>query len=129
MVHTSPNYHIEVFFDGDCPLCYKEMRLIQRMDKKRVVLCTDISSTDFDRESIDVSWENLMGRIHGRLSDGSIVEGVEVFRVIYSSLGLGYLVLLTRIPGISHILDVGYRIFADNRLRITGRSESCDCGK
>tara|TARA_B100001123_G_scaffold253743_1_gene283165 strand:+ start:874 stop:1263 length:390 start_codon:yes stop_codon:yes gene_type:complete len=129
MGYASARYHVEVFYDGACPLCYREMRLIQRMDKKGVVRCTDISNSDFDRESIDVSWENLMKRIHGRLADGSIVEGVEVFRVIYSAIGLRYLVLLTRLPGLSHILDVGYRLFAKNRLRMTGRSESCDCDK
>ena len=129
MGYASARYHVEVFYYGACPLCYREMRLIQRMDKKGVVRCTDISNSDFDRESIDVSWENLMKRIHGRLADGSIVEGVEVFRVIYSAIGLRYLVLLTRLPGLSHILDVGYRLFAKNRLRMTGRSESCDCDK
>ena len=128
MVSINADYKIEVYFDGDCPLCHREMRLIQRMDRKKVVRCTDIASDDFDRESVGITWENLMGSIHGRLPDGSVVEGVEVFRVIYSALGLGYLVMVTRIPGVSHFLDFVYRVFASNRLRITGRCESNDCG-
>jgi predicted DCC family thiol-disulfide oxidoreductase YuxK len=34
---------------------------------------------------------------------------------------------MTRIPGISHGLDAAYRVFAKNRLKLTGRctTESC----
>jgi len=28
------NYDIEVFFDGDCPLCIREINLLKKLDKK-----------------------------------------------------------------------------------------------
>jgi predicted DCC family thiol-disulfide oxidoreductase YuxK len=46
-----------------------------------------------------------------------------VFRRLYAAVGFGPLVVLTRLPGISHLLEVAYRVFARNRLRWTGR---CD---
>ncbi len=69
----------------------------------------------------------MMARIHGRAADGSFIEGVEVFRQMYAAVGLSPLVALTRLPGITQLLDVGYRWFAKNRLRLTGRCEDGTC--
>jgi predicted DCC family thiol-disulfide oxidoreductase YuxK len=65
--------------------------------------------------------EELMDRIHGRLPTGQLIEGVEVFRQLYSAIGLGWIVALTRLPGLRWLLDVAYRFFARNRLKWTGR--------
>ena len=40
---------------------------------------------------------------------------------------LGSLVALTRVPGISQVLDVGYNLFAKNRLKWTGRCVDGHC--
>ena len=47
---------------------------------------------------------------------------------LYAAVGLGPLVALTRLPGVSHTLDAAYRVFARNRLRWTGRGETCEHG-
>jgi predicted DCC family thiol-disulfide oxidoreductase YuxK len=68
-----------------------------------------------------------MEEIHGRLPDGSLVRGVEVFRRLYGAVGFRRLVRLSRAPGVRHVLDLAYALFARNRLRLTGRctQESC----
>jgi predicted DCC family thiol-disulfide oxidoreductase YuxK len=71
----------------------------------------------------------LMARIHGVLPDGSLVEGVEVFRQAYAAVGLGWLVAPTRWPGLRRLADLAYRVFARNRLRWTGRASACDAGQ
>ena len=68
-----------------------------------------------------------MDRIHGRLPDGTLVKGVEVFRHLYTAVGFGVLVAPTRLPGIAQLLDLGYRLFAKNRLRLTGRCADGAC--
>jgi monofunctional biosynthetic peptidoglycan transglycosylase len=68
-----------------------------------------------------------MDRIHARLPDGTLVEGVEVFRRLYAAVGFGPLVALTRLPGIAWLLDRLYRWFARNRLRLTGRCVDGAC--
>ena len=63
----------------------------------------------------------LEARIHGRLPDGTVVEGVEVFRRAYAAVGLAALVAPTRWPGVARVLDLAYGWFARNRHRLTGR--------
>ncbi len=118
---NSDQYVVEVFFDGDCPLCQREIRLLQKLDRRHRIRFTDIASSDFDAGTIGISQQRLMDEIHGRLPDGSWITGVEVFRRLYGAVGFKWIVPATRIPGISHALDAGYRIFAKNRLKWTGR--------
>ena len=117
----------EVFYDGDCPLCMREIRMLQRRDQDGRILFTDVAADDFDASAIGVSWTALMARIHGRLADGTIVQGVEVFRQLYSAIGFRRLVAMTRLPGLSHLLALAYSLFAKNRLRLTGRCANGSC--
>jgi predicted DCC family thiol-disulfide oxidoreductase YuxK len=121
-------FEIEVFYDGDCPLCLREVRFLRKADRKRRIGFIDIASEDFEPSDYGPSREEFMAEIHGRLPDGSWICGVEVFRRIYALLGFGPLVWCTRLPIISGILDIAYRLFARNRLRLTGRcsTETCD---
>lgn len=114
----------EVFFDGECPLCGKEIAMLQRLDRRQAIRFTDISTLDFAAERLEKDYETLMGSIHGRMPDGSWVSGVEVFRQLYTAVGYGGIVSLTRVPGLSWLLDMLYVVFARNRLTWTGR-EAC----
>ena len=118
---------IDVFYDGACPVCLREVRMIRRLDRQGRVGFTDIAAPDFEPDAAGIPMDDLMDRIHGRLPDGSVVTGVEVFRVIYTTLGFSWLVALTRLPGIRQVLDVLYRWFARNRLRLTGRCDDDTC--
>lgn len=122
----SENWQVEVFFDGDCPLCKREINWLRKRDKDKRVKFTDIASAEFDASVLGKTQDELMARIHGRLPNGAWIEGVEVFRQLYSAVGFGWLVAPTRLPLIRSLLDLGYRIFARYRLRLTGR---CDTGK
>ena len=124
---TRPPFAVEVFFDGACPLCRREIEMLQRKDKERRILFTDIADPKFDPASVGVSWDSLMARIHGRLPDGTLIEGVEVFRRLYAAVGFGSLVALTRLPLVTELLDLSYRAFAKNRLRFTGRCTDDAC--
>jgi predicted DCC family thiol-disulfide oxidoreductase YuxK len=124
----SEPYRVEVFFDGDCPLCVREIAMLRRLDRRARIRFTDIAAPGFRPEAHGTSMEALMAEIHGRLPDGTWITGVEVFRQLYAAVGLGPVVSATRLPGVRDALDVGYRLFARNRLRLTGRctSESCE---
>ena len=114
---------LEVFVDGDCPLCSREVSWLRRLDTHRQLRFTDISATDFDAAGIGRSYSELMRKIHARLPSGELVRGVEVFRQVYSRLGFHRAVRVSRWPLVRGLLDLGYVAFARSRLRLTGRCE------
>jgi predicted DCC family thiol-disulfide oxidoreductase YuxK len=116
----------EVFFDGACHLCTKEINMLRFLDRKSRIVFTDIAAPGFDAvEHTGITYEALMGAIHGRVEDAPLVEGVEVFRQLYGRVGFSALIWLSRVPGIVQLLELSYVMFAKNRLKWTGR---CDEG-
>lgn len=120
-------YEVEVFFDGGCPLCVREVGLLRRWDRLEKIKFTDIDAADFQPKDVGKTYDELMDQMHGRLPDGTLIRGVEVFRRLYSAVGLRWLVAVSRWPIISQALDLGYLIFAKNRLRLTGRCSAGQC--
>jgi predicted DCC family thiol-disulfide oxidoreductase YuxK len=95
--------------------------MLQRLDRRGLIRFTDIAAPDFDAARLGTTNEGLMGEIHGRLPDGTWIKGVEVFRRLYGAVGFHRIVAASRWPGIRQALDLGYRLFARHRLRMTGR--------
>ena len=118
-----PNWKIKLLYDGDCPLCLREVNFLQRKDAGRGIVCfVDIASDDYDPAANGgVDFATAMGRIHAVLSDGTVIKNVEVFRRIYSLLGIGWMYAPTQWPIIGPIVDKLYDIWADWRLKVTGR--------
>ncbi len=110
--------NLKIFYDGDCPICEKEMAFLKRRDKKDKISLIDIANPDFNPASVNKTRDQLMSRIHALTPDGTVIEGVEVFRQAYSRVGLGWLLAATKLPVIKPIADLFYTWFARNRIRI-----------
>jgi predicted DCC family thiol-disulfide oxidoreductase YuxK len=119
---------ITVLFDGDCPLCAREVRMLRRLDRARGRIgFEDIAAPGFEASRYGLDPATLMARIHGVLGDGRAIEGMEVFRRAYAAVGLGWLLAPSRWPLLRPLCDAAYRSFARNRLRLTGRAgDGCD---
>ncbi|MFG0326187.1 MAG: thiol-disulfide oxidoreductase DCC family protein [Phycisphaerales bacterium JB037] len=101
----------EIFVDEGCRLCSHESRLLRRLDRNRDHLAiTDLASLDF--ALLPFTYDQAMRSIHGRLPDGTIVHGPEVFRRAYAAVGWGWLWAPTGWPIIRPIVDALYRVFA-----------------
>jgi predicted DCC family thiol-disulfide oxidoreductase YuxK len=120
-------FEIEVYYDGACPMCAREISMLRRLDRAGRIRFIDIAAPDFDATTVGVSREALMARIHGRLPDGTLIDGVEVFRRLYTAVGFGPAVALTRLPGVAQLLDMAYAGFARRRLRLGGRCDAQTC--
>jgi predicted DCC family thiol-disulfide oxidoreductase YuxK len=105
----------------------REIRLLRQRDKRQRIRFVDIAVEAFDAASVGASSEELLDCLHGRLLDGTLIDGLEVFRRLYAAVGFAPLVTLMRLPGIEHALDLGHRCFAKNRLRLTGRCAEGAC--
>lgn len=126
-MHVSEPSSVEVFYDGKCPLCMREIRMLMRLDRHGRIRFTNIAAPGFDPAPLGKTQRELMARIHGRLPDGTWIEGVEVFRQLYAAVGFRRLVAISRWPVLAQLLTLGYTVFAKNRLRLTGRRHEADC--
>jgi predicted DCC family thiol-disulfide oxidoreductase YuxK len=123
-------WDFKLLYDGECPLCLREVRLLQRLNRKggRLAL-EDIAASDFAASDYGRTLQELMGQIHGVDADGTLVTGMEVFRRSYAAAGSGALASFTGWPVLRPVFDALYRWFARNRLRLTGRSHVCESGR
>ncbi len=121
-------FDLELFYDGECPLCSREVAWIRRLDKSSRIVLTDIAASGFDAAELGVTQADLMAKIHARLPSGELISGVEVFNRTYEALGLTRLARIARSRVVAPLLDRAYELFAKNRLRLTGRCDAAACG-
>lgn len=112
---------IEVFFDGECPLCVREIDWLKGKDHAGKIRFIDIADSTFDASKFGKTWDEFMSEMHGRLPDGSWVTGLDTFAILYQTLRIGWMVDWTRWPWMRPVADWGYRLFARNRVRWFGR--------
>ena len=119
------NWQIKLLYDGDCPLCVREVNFLRRQDAgKGKVLFVDIADNNYSpAENGNIDYETAMGRIHAILADGTIIKNMEVFRRIYEILGMGWVYSFTKIPLLGKLADQFYGIWAKLRLKMTGRPD------
>ena len=118
-----PTWQIRILIDGECPLCAREGRYLERLDGGRGgIQLEDLSSAEFDPTKYGLDQATVEARIHGILPDGTVVEGVEVFSRAYSAVGVTWISTLSEWRGARWLLDRLYLFFAKHRLRITGRA-------
>ena len=122
---NQPNWKIKLLYDGECPLCLREVNFLQKRDAGRgKVAFVDIAANDYNpEENAGIDFETAMGRIHGILPDGTVIKNVEVFRRVYEALGMGWVYAITKLPVLGALANFIYGIWADLRLRLTGRPD------
>lgn len=120
---TEKTWKIALLYDGQCPLCLREVRFLEAQDRGRgIIRFVDIMEPQYNPEDQGgITFEQAMGRIHAIKADGTIVQGVEVFRQVYSALGMGWIYAATRWPVLRPLVDTLYDRWADWRLALTGR--------
>ncbi|RDX83464.1 putative protein, mitochondrial [Mucuna pruriens] len=117
------DWKIKMLYDGDCPLCMREVNMLRERNKSYgTIKFVDIGSDDYSpKENQGLDYETVMGRIHAILSNGTVVTDVEAFRELYEHVGLGWVYAITKYEPIAKIADSIYGVWAKYRLQITGR--------
>jgi len=113
---------LSLYYDGDCPLCLREIRFLRKLTGDFVEYL-DISSKNFDPKPLGKKQSELMAEIHARTADTSEwLIGMDAFRAVYEHTVFKHLSRLTALPVLKTMFDMAYKVFAKNRLKITGRS-------
>lgn len=118
-----PKWKYKLLYDGQCPLCQKEVAFLQKHDNQRGIICfVDISQKNYSpNDNAGIDYKTAMGRIHAIRNDGLVLRDVDVFRAVYDALGIGWIYFPTKLPVIRQVTDLLYQVWAKFRLPLTGR--------
>ena len=118
---------IDLLYDGECPICMMEVEFLKKRDIKRRIRFTNLQDPTYNpAEHGNVTFEDGMRKLRAVMPDGRVVKGVEVFRQTYKAIGLGWIFELTNLPVIGNVADNLYDVWAENRLRLTGKGDLAD---
>ena len=106
---------LTVWFDGNCPLCCREMALIRRLDKGHAINFVDLATQNID---CPVGKAELVARLHAR-ENGRLVSGAGAFAAVWRAIPLlRPMGLLARIPFVLAMLERGYAVYLRFRPRL-----------
>lgn len=109
------HYPLTLYFDAACPVCNLEMDNLKARNTEGRLRFVDISDAAFDPAPLGVSLQALNGLLHAQRPDGSLVIGVEVFRLAYAAVGLGRWAAPTQWRWVAPWIEQAYAMFARNR--------------
>ena len=122
MTRPEPRETLTVLYDGECPLCRREIAHVKGLAERRSesALCfIDIASRSDEDPSFSADRTRLLARFHVQRSDGSRLDGAAAFVAMWERLpGWRWLARLARLPGMLMLLEVAYRGFLLVRPRL-----------
>eukprot|EP00274_Cyanoptyche_gloeocystis_P000073 CAMPEP_0196656536 /NCGR_PEP_ID=MMETSP1086-20130531/17625_1 /TAXON_ID=77921 /ORGANISM="Cyanoptyche gloeocystis , Strain SAG4.97" /LENGTH=233 /DNA_ID=CAMNT_0041989313 /DNA_START=84 /DNA_END=785 /DNA_ORIENTATION=- len=119
-------WHAKLLYDGDCPVCIRNVEMLQKLDRQQRVDFVDIASPFYEPEEHGgVELEEAMERMTAVLSNGRIVQNMDAIRAIYRAMGLGWLVAPTGWPILRTAFDQLYDFVSSNRYTLLGQ-KMCD---
>jgi len=112
-------YPLTLYYDAACPVCSLEMDHLRERNRDGKLVFVDISAPGFDAAAHGASAAEMDAEIHGRQADGSMLRGVEVLRLAYAAVGLGWVLRPAGWAPFKPLFDGGYRVFARHRREIS----------
>lgn len=120
---------MKVFYDGSCPICSREIRTYQNRDKYNRLIPIDITDPSFVAGEYGLDPEAVNKELHACTADGKVYTAVDAFRKIWQAVGMQPLATLTRLPGLSQSMDLGYKLFSRYRHQLTGQCNRHTCSR
>ena len=116
-----------VYFDGLCPLCSREIDHYRKQRGAESLRFVDITAADFNAEAEGVDPIAVHKEMHVKTSDGRLVTGVDAFIEIWKVLPrYGFAARLAQKSFIKPTLDFGYHIFAAVRPYLPRKAQGCE---
>lgn len=114
-MNNSPQWPLTLYYDGSCPLCAREIRLLrQRADRQRLQL-VDISQPGFQASALGLTQKTLQDRLHAHFADGQWLTGLDATLWSWRAAGMGTWAAPLAWRPLRPLFELGYRLFC--RLR------------
>lgn len=118
-----------VIYDGDCPMCTFQMKLLTWMDWFNVTTLLPISDPKVQAIAPQISREDLMSAIHCLDKQGHIHRGARCIRFVSLRMPLLIpLAIILWIPGVIWFAEKIYQWISANRLilsKVFGCKDTC----
>jgi predicted DCC family thiol-disulfide oxidoreductase YuxK len=102
---------LTVYFDGECPVCSREIAMYRRQAGASSIAWVDVTSCPAESLGTDLDRKSAMARLHVRSADGELQSGAVAFSMLWRSLprfaSIGR--LLNHRPVLA-VLELGYRV-------------------
>ena len=108
-----------LFYDGSCPLCVKEIVLLEKYDKHKEIQFEDITLDNFSERFTHIDSTKADAIIHGQLPNGEVITGMDVTFLAWEIVNRNKWLRLFKLPLIRTVTDWSYLIFAKHRKKIT----------
>jgi predicted DCC family thiol-disulfide oxidoreductase YuxK len=106
---------VTVWYDGDCPLCLREIGLMRRLDTHGAIAFIDVH----EGKGCPLEPEVLLERFHAQERGKTLVSGAEAFAAMWRAIPLlRPLGLLARNRLVLAALERAYRCFLRYRPRL-----------
>jgi predicted DCC family thiol-disulfide oxidoreductase YuxK len=106
---------VTVWFDGNCPLCRREIAWIRRLDRRGAIRFVDATSGE---ANCPIHRADLLARFHAS-ENGALLSGAAAFAAMWRAIPLlRPLGLAARLPGVLAMLERAYRQFLRVRPRL-----------
>jgi len=128
----APAFPLQIFYDGACLVCSKEMDHYRKNNPQNRLQFVDISRDDFAPEAYGKSKAEFMAQLYVRDAEGNFTTGIDAFATIWQAYPSGsiYRLLsgLIGLPGINLLSRGAYKLFARYRHLLPKRNNDCDSG-
>ena len=111
MMYTQPKWPLTLYFDGDCPLCAREIKVLRGRATEERLRFVDISEQGFDPRSVGLTFDRMASLLHARFDDGTWVTGLDATLWSWRAAGLGFWAAPLAWRPARPVLNLAYRLF------------------
>ena len=118
---------LNVYYDGLCMLCSREIEHYKKQKGSDAFIFTDITSQDFDpsKEGVDPTLVHKI--MHVKKSNGELRTGVDAFIEIWEHLPrYRKIAALAKKSPLKKALELGYQFFAVVRPYLPRKNNDCE---
>lgn len=119
------------FYDGQCPLCMKEIRMLNNWNTSASVAFVNLLSAEAMIAFPEVDIDNAQQSLLAFTADGATLRGVDATYAVWAALGKGHWMAPLNWRWLRPITLLAYRLFARYRHQLafllTGQKRCASC--
>ena len=118
---------ITVYYDGECPLCFRTRIFIEHFDCFHAVqfkVCQHYFESDLEKYGVTI--EQALNDLHGIDKGGRLFSGFKLYRrIMLRTIIFSPIAFICYLPGVSHFGNYVYKKVASNRETYRCNEDNC----